>query len=294
MKVILHFLQVFIVLFLYTFSIAVVDAESLRYQMVAASPEIYAEPHDLVLSPDGKQLYVADNGNDRVAVLDPMTLALLGEFGKSELSQPHDVAFDPLGRLLVADTGNDRIAIYQIEGLKGRLVGALKQGLRRPEGVAARADGRILATGAASNNLVVYRDGEVIVQVGGFSAPHDVAFDAGGGIWVADAGNDRMVRLNNALQATLELSGPPYHFDGPRYLDFDSEGRMYVADKYSHRIKIIAPGGQLLQVIGEGKAGKGPGRFDRPEGVAIRGQDIWFSDTYNGRIVRYQVIEGKE
>jgi len=210
LKLISQCFRLFALLLLHTFSIPEAVAAALQHEWIAASPEVYAEPHDLVLSPDGKHLYVADNGNDRVAVLDPMTLALLGELGKGELSQPHDVAFDPLGRLLMADTGNDRSAIYRIEGLKGRLVGALKQGLRRPEGVAAHPD-----------------------------------------------------------------------------------GRMVVADKYSHRIQVIAPGGPLRQVIGEGKAGKGPGRFDRPEGVAIRGQDIWFSDTYNDRIVRYRLVNEK-
>ena len=29
--------------------------------------------------------------------------------------------------------------------------------------------------------------------------------------------------------------------------------------------------------------------FNRPEGVEIRGSDVWFSDTYNDRIVRYRM-----
>ena len=148
-----------------------------------------------------------------------------------------------------------------------------------------------LATGAASGNLVVFADGEVVAETGGFSAPHDVALDAAGGIWVADAGNDRLVRLDADLRVTDVLAGTPYDFSGPRYMDFDGAGRLYVADKYSHRIKVIAADGELLQVLGGDGAGLGEGVFDRPEGVEIRGDNVWFADTYNDRIVRYRVRE---
>jgi DNA-binding beta-propeller fold protein YncE len=267
----------------------VASAESLEFEMLAASAETYAKPHDIVLSPNRKLLYVADNDNDRIAVLDARTLQELGVFAQGEVSAPHDVAFDAKGRLLIADTGNDRIAIYEVNGASGRLVGSLRGRIRRPEGVAVHADGRVFATGASSNNLVVYRNGKVIGEVGGFASPHDVEFDSAGSIWVADAANDRMVRLNDALEITTVLAGDAYDFNGPRYMDFDAAGRMYVADKYTHRIKVIAPNGELIGVLGKATSGKGAGVFDRPEGVEILYSDIWFSDTYNDRIVRYRI-----
>ncbi len=269
--------------------ITVARADSLSFELIASSGETYAKPHDIVLSPDGKLLYVADNDNDRIAVLDAQSLKELGIFAQDEVSAPHDVVFDSQGRLLVADTGNSRIAIYEVDGTKGRLVGSLQGRIRRPEGVAVHQDGRVFATGAASNNLVVYRDGKVIGEVGGFAAPHDVELDPAGNIWVADAAHDRMVRLNDKLEITRVLAGNPYGFNGPRYMDFDAEGRMYVADKYTHSIKVIAPNGDLIRVLGKAASGKGEGVFNQPEGVEIRGNEIWFSDTYNDRIVRYRI-----
>jgi len=260
---------------------------AVRY--VAASGESLSEPHDIVLSPDGQQLFVADNGNDRIVVLDAETLQQISVFAQGEVSQPHDVAFDSSGRLLVADTGNSRIAIYENTGDGWQLAGELKERIHRPEGVAVHPDGRIFATGSSSNNLVVYDAGKVVGEVSGFSSPHDVEFDRNGMIWVADANNDRMVGLNERLEIARILSGPSYNFRGPRYLDVDEANRMYVADKYSNSIKVIAPDNKLLLVIGESKSGKGPYLFDRPEGVEIRQQDIWFSDTYNDRIVRYRL-----
>ncbi len=268
---------------------AVPQAAAFGFEFAAASAETYGLPHDIVLSPDGSLLYVADNANDRIVILEPSSLRELGVFGVDEVSEPHDVAFDPAGRLLVADTGNSRIAIYAVDSVGARLVDSLSGRIRRPEGVAAHADGRVFATGAASGNLVVYRDGRVVGEVGGFSSPHDVELDSSGGVWVADAANNRLVRLDDALKITKVLSGPEYGFSGPRYLDFDSAGRLYVADKYSHRIKVVAAEGGLIQVLGGPEAGKGEGVFDRPEGVEIRGDEIWLSDTYNNRIVRYKI-----
>ena len=112
----------------------VASADSLAFEMRAASAETYAKPHDIVLSPDGSLLYVADNDNNRIVVLDARTLKELGVFAQGEVSAPHDVAFDPQGRLLVADTGNSRIAIYEVDRASGRLVGSLQGRIRRPEG----------------------------------------------------------------------------------------------------------------------------------------------------------------
>jgi YVTN family beta-propeller protein len=263
--------------------------EEFAIHYVTASEEIFSEPHDIVLSPDGQQLYVADNGNDRIVVLNAQTLKQISVFAKGEVSQPHDVAFDEMGRLLVADTGNSRIAIYEKAGDNWQLAGELRERIRRPEGVAVHADGRVFATGSSSNNLVVYKNGQVVAERGGFSSPHDVGFDRTGKTWVADANNDRMVELNDRLEITRILSGPPYNFRGPRYQCLDEANRLYVADKYSNSIKVIAPNGELLQVIGGEKSGKGPNLFNRPEGVEIRGKDVWFSDTYNDRIVRYML-----
>jgi YVTN family beta-propeller protein len=266
-------------------------AAALEFTLMAASAENLGEPHDIVLSPDGRLLYVADNANDRIVVLDAETLKELGVFGGGELAAPHDVVFDDRDRLLVADTRNHRIAIYEVDGTGGRLVGSLEGRIRSPEGVGVHADGRVFATGARTGNLVVFDEGEIVGEIGGFSSPHDVEFDPSGRAWVADASNDRMVRLTGSLEIDRVLSGKPYAFSGPRYMDFDAAGRLYVADKYSNQIKVIAPDGKLLQVLGTNRSGKGEGVFDRPEGVEIRGRDVWFSDTYNDRIVRYRVAD---
>jgi DNA-binding beta-propeller fold protein YncE len=268
-------------------SSAVLAADQFTFAMVAKSSENFLHPHDITLSNDGKRLYVADNGNHRVAVLDAETLRELFIIGANELLEPHDVVVDSKGRLLVADTGNNRIAIYTVDNLSGKLVGEMRGRITRPEGVAVLSNGDVYATGAGSGNLVLFHDGLVMREVAGFTTPHDVEVDSAGNVWVADSGNHRIIKLNDSLQITRVFEQFRYGFNGPRYLALDSHQNLFVADKYSHNIKVISPNGKLLHVLGKTQPGKGPAQFSHPEGVVIHANSVWFSDTYNNRIVRY-------
>ena len=274
-----------------TVATTVDQAEAFELTFEAHSAPLYAHPHDITLSPDQRFLYVADNNNDRIAVLDPTSLDLVGSFAKGEVSEPHDVAFQADGKLLVADTGNNRIAIYQVSGAKGRFVGEVAGDFSRPEGVAVHPNGRIYVTGASSDNIIALINGKPVAKADGFSSPHDVAIAADGSVWVADAGSNRLVHMSDDLKILNIIEGEPYKFDGPRYLDFDSKGHLYVADKYAHKIKVLAPDNTLMYTLGQHRSGLGPGLFDRPEGVVIYNQHVWFSDTYNNRIVRYRIKE---
>jgi DNA-binding beta-propeller fold protein YncE len=264
-------------------------AFTLEYE--AASDRVFSRPHDVVLSPDKSLLYVADNENDRIAILDPERLKLMGVFGEGEVTGPHDVAFDDSGRLLVADTGGDRIAIYRVYGNQAKLVDSLTTSLSRPEGVVMHPNGMVYAAGTNYGNIIAYEKGKVVHELGGLSAPHDVTVAPDRTLWIADAGNNRLVNVSEDLKIIRVLEGAPYHFNGPRYLDFDAAGRLYVADKYNHQVKVLAPDLSPLLTLGKTHSTFGPGRFNRPEGVAIHGDRVWFADTYNDRIVRYRIVE---
>ena len=199
------------------------------------------------------------------------------------------MAFHPVSWPNVADTHNHRIAIYDLEGTAARLTGEITGGFRKPEGVLAGDGGRVYVTGAGSGNIVLFRDGRQVAEMGGLSSPHDLAFAPDGDVWIADAGNDRMVRVSPDLVVKAVLQGPAYGFRGPRYLDVAPDGTLIVADKYSHAIKVIAEDGRLLGTIGGAGAGRGAGKFRTPEGVALRGDTLWLADSGNGRITRYRL-----
>lgn len=272
-------------------TISDVNAQTFQLVFDAHSAQIFAQPHDITLSADKRYLYVADNGNDRIAVLDATSLDLLGSFAEGEVSEPHDVVFDADGRLLVADTGNSRVAVYDVSAHKGKWVSEYRGDFSRPEGVAVHPNGRVYVTGAASNNVVAIENEKIVAKADGLSSPHDIVVAADGSVWIADAGNDRLVHMNQALITLDVVQGHPFNFDGPRYLDFDNKGRLYVADKYTNKIKILTPDNKLFYTLGKDRSGLGPGLFNRPEGVVIHNNHVWFSDTYNNRIVRYRIIE---
>jgi YVTN family beta-propeller protein len=271
-------------------------AEEISAVFARASDESFSRPHDLVLSPDGRLIYVADLGNDAVKVLDPQSLATLGTIGRDTLDSPHDVAFDPAGRLLVADTGNDRIAVFELEGTTGRLVESWSDGMRSPEGVVADAGGLVFVTNASGNDVLALRGGKVAAKAGRrgggpneYARPHDIDLGPDGRLYVSDPGNNRIQVLDKTLAFLAELGGPTYGFHEPKYFALDAAGRLFVADEYNHQVKVLDEKRRLALTLGKGRTGKGPDLFNYPEGAEVRGQDLWISDTRNGRIVRYRL-----
>ena len=121
---------------------------------VRASPAELSNPHDLKLSPDGRYLFVSDLGNNRVAILDPDSLIVVGSFGSDHQSGTHDIDFDSAGRAYVADTHNSRVTIYALDAMNVELIGELNKRIRGPEGVLTHPNGRVYVAGAWSNNVV--------------------------------------------------------------------------------------------------------------------------------------------
>jgi tripartite motif-containing protein 71 len=252
-----------------------------------------SQPHDVAFSPDGTLIYLTDMRNSRIRVLEAMTLKLVGTFGESELSNPHDAEFDKAGRLLVADTGNDRIAIYAVQGAQAKLVGEIK-GLSGPEGVAVAPDGRVIVSNTRAATLSVFRDGKLERSVGRrgsgageFANPHDVEAAADGNIYVVDSGNDRVQVFDSAMNHRASF-GAAFKLSGPKYIAFDRD-RIWLADEHNHRIVLLDRGHQLLGVLGTGKRGRSAGEFHKPEAVLARAPYVWVIDTYNDRVVLLRV-----
>ncbi len=72
-------------------------------------------------------------------------------------------------------------------------------------------------------------------------------------------------------------------------MDLLEDGTLIAADKNNHQIKFIGPDGELIHVLGSGRPGKGPGQFTTPEGVEVRGNTLWLSDSGNDRVVKYTI-----
>jgi DNA-binding beta-propeller fold protein YncE len=278
--------RLFPLIFLTTWA-SMTPAAEVELSYVSASTAQLSNPHDLKLSPDGRYLFVADVGNDRIAILDPESLELVAAFGSDHQSGTHDVDFDRQGRAYVADTHNNRVTVYEIDGTRAKLVDEISDRIRGPEGVLLHPNGRVYVAGAWSGNVVAYQAGNVVAELTGLASPHDLELTGDGNIWLAEAGNSRLLLLSPDLEIKAELGRGQYGFDGVRYLDLTAEGIIIAADKNNHTVKFIDADGRLLHILGDGNPGKGAGRFTTPEGVEVRGAELWLSDSGNDRIVKY-------
>jgi len=264
------------------------DDLSVVFQSSSSAP--LNNPHDLKLSPDGKYLFVSDVGNNRVVLLNPETLSFVDSFGADHQSGTHDVDFDAQGQAYIADTHNNRVTIYRMDGTRATLTGELKGSVRGPEGVLVHSNGHVYVAGAWSGNVVAYdEEGRVVYELGDLSSPHDLEENPDGNIWLSDSGNHRVLLLSPDLEILRELSRTDYDFNGVRYLDLLEDRTLVAADKNNHQIKFIGPDGKLMHVLGSGRREEGPDKFATPEGVEVRGNTIWFSDSGNDRVVKYSI-----
>jgi sugar lactone lactonase YvrE len=237
------------------------------------------------LALDGRgTLYVADTPNRRVCTVSPAgqvrTLARRPdkyyELGAAVfLESPEDVAVDLQGTVYVADRSMPCLLRISPEGQ-----------VRTLEGGVACAE----APGPARPPV--------------WEHPTGILVDAGGTIYAADAGTGQVMRVTPDGQArTLAgVRSPDYvnpalpvmdgpaataRFRAPAGLALAPDGTLYVADAGNHRIRRIAPGGQVETVAGRGEAtlvnGQGTAaRFKMPMAIAVAADGTaYVADTDN-------------
>lgn len=96
-----------------------------------SGPDLLNEPNDVITSPDGNFIFVADGHSGQNDNPPPGSTGRIIKFtkdgkyvkewgkigrGPGEFRTPHSLAFDSRGRLFVADRGNHRIQIFDQEG----------------------------------------------------------------------------------------------------------------------------------------------------------------------------------
>ncbi len=254
-----------------------------------SSDAVFNDPHDLTFGPDGR-LYVADKFGNRIAVVDPESLEVLESIGDGQLPQVRDISFGPDGKAYVAVTGLNAVAVYDLSAATPVSEGLLGP-FPRTEGALAHSNGFLYVMATGIGTLFAVDGQEVRHTAGGMLGAHDVEEGFDGTVWVADNAARRLVQFTPELEFIRALEGVAYGFRGPRYLAVDEFGRLVVVDQDAHRVLLIEPGsGAVLGIIGDGAPGLGPNKFDDPEGVAVRGNEFFISDSDNNRIVKYVVV----
>jgi uncharacterized protein (TIGR03663 family) len=128
------------------------------------------------------------------------------------------------------------------------------------------------------------------------NAARGIALAPDGSIFVADTGNSRVVRFDSSGNVLTtwgsrspdgQLPAAPGTFIEPWGIAVDSQGKVYVADTWNHRIQKFDAAGKFEQEWGSlGEPGQGSSYLWGPRGIAI-GTDnrVYVTDTGNKRVV---------
>jgi DNA-binding beta-propeller fold protein YncE len=256
-------------------------------------------PGGLAVGPDGN-LYLADAHAAAIRVIDGATLTsapfagspdgnagFSGDGGPAlgaRLSEPDGLAFAPDGDLVFADSENHRI-----------------RRIDRATGVITT----IAGSGAAGWN----GDGLPALATA-LDQPSAVAVAPNGDVYIADAMNNRVRRLDHATGLIETVAGNGrVDEDGARVGDggpatsarlfmpsdvaLAPNGDLYIADTHHNRIRVVdAATGRIRTVAGSGAFGRAPdeveairGALSTPTGIALvateGGTTLFIADSYN-------------
>jgi DNA-binding beta-propeller fold protein YncE len=160
------------------------------------------------------RVFVADTGNKRVVVFDSRGQPV-GEFGgvglePGQLDEPVGLAVDSRGRVYVADTWNQRIQVFEETSAnvfafaeEWPLDAWYGQSLDNKPYLAVGPQDRVCASDPEGYRVLCFRsDGEFELAWGEYGGGLDqfglvagLSFDDDGSLWVADAGNGRLMRF---------------------------------------------------------------------------------------------------
>jgi sugar lactone lactonase YvrE len=216
----------------------------------------------------------------------PGYLGFGGAATSAGLTSPEGVAVDAAGNLYIADTGNNRICKVAASTKVLTVVVNATTGTTRPR---ANYSGDGGAATAAT-----------------LRAPSAIAVDAAGNLYIADTGNNRIrkVTVSTGIITTIAGNGTAAStgdgaaataasVNGPKGVDLDAAGNVYIADTGGSRIrKVTVSTGVITTIAGSSTAGyAGDGgsptaaQLNAPHGVAISDSgEVFIADTMNHRV----------
>ena len=296
-------------------------------------------PHGLAID-SLNNLYVAELGNHLIRKIDTATgqtstYAGMGTSGfldgpaaTARFASPRGVDVDTQGNVYVADTANHRIRKIETNGNVITLAGTGSIGTTNGAGNVARFynpyDLTVTFSGDiyvadqvynsirridTQNNVTLYAGGtsstgdfvDANSTTARFNNPSGIKRDSSGFLYIADAGNHRIRRID--LQANVTTySGRGFfrgatngssllsRFNNPQGMAYDSQGNLYIADTGNHRIRMVDTQGNVTTFAGTGTAGlfEGPrlqARFSSPTALVFdTNGNLFITDASNFRV----------
>jgi sugar lactone lactonase YvrE len=269
-----------------------------------------------------------------------------GKKAKEVAIGPTKLAFDDSDNLVIAEGNGSRIrridaatsVVTTVAGsgqgfsFSGDGLPATEASVSVPNGIALDKEGnlylidwqrRIRKVSAATRIISHFAGDSTQMAYGGdggpakeavFDGPRDLTFDDKGNLFVADAGNHSVRRIDAVTGIITTVAGTG-HFgfatDGglatatkltwPTGVALDKAGNLYIAESYNHRIrKVDAATGIITTVAGTGTKGYfGDGRLateallNSPGDVTLdKNGDLYIVDSDNHRIRKVDAATG--
>jgi len=277
-----------------------------------ASGAKFSNPNGIVADSAGN-IYIADTNNNRVRKISKAdgsvsTIAGNGVAGSSgdggpatgaQLNAPGCLATDGIS-LYIADRGSNRIRKMDLGlGTITTVVGAFVDS----NGVVQAADG----IGSSATHFIL-------------NAPRCVALDKSGNLYVADTGNNRIVRFasdggidiwgsGNALPGGdgFQVTDASVSFNAPQAIAVDPSGNtLYISDTGNHTIRTVDLKSLVVNtVVGQNASGFSGFNIagaavnqstalaiDTPLGIGADDKGAVFADSVNARLLRYDLATG--
>lgn len=241
-------------------------------------------PHGVAVDSQGN-CYVVDTNNSSIRRISPtgVVTKIAGDGGAGyidsynalfgELNGPNNLVLDPTGNIYITDSGNGSIRKMPTSGGISTWAGTGRNG---------------------------YQDG--LGPVARFATPTGITIDGAGNLYVADASNFRIRRVDaSGNVTTLAGSGVSGTTDGPaataqfrepQGIARDAAGNLYIADRSAYRIRKLSPAGVVSTYAGTGVRGYADGpalsaQFNSPVGLAMdAGGNLYVTDRDNPRVRR--------
>jgi sugar lactone lactonase YvrE len=201
------------------------------------------------------------------------------------LSQPHDAAFSPDGKLIyVTDMANSRMLVLEAMTLK--TVGSFGKGeLSYPHDAEFDQQGRLLVADTGNNRIAIYEvEGAKARPVGeltGLSGPEGVAVAADGRIIVTNTRSGSLAVFRDGKpETTLGGYGArPGEFINPHDVDTAPDGSLHVVDSGNNRLQVLDASLKPLP------SASGTLKLSGPKYLTFDRDRLWLADEYNHRIL---------
>ena len=260
----------------------------------------FKEPRGVAVDSKGN-IWVTDTGNNRVEEFNEKG-EYLSQFGtvgtgNGQFTSPKGLAVDAKGNIWVADSGNNRVEEFNE---KREYVRQFAAGTN-PIGVATDAKGNVWSDNEDETGAIEEHNekGELLQKFATRGSGNGQVLDpkrltvAYGGVWVPNAGNNRVDVFNEKGEYVTKFGtagSEPEQMKDPTGIAVDTHGRIWVADDENNRvdrwrISVLRP----TFSSSFGSFGTGNGQFDEPTGIGVNpiNGTLAVSDEKNNRVQEF-------